>query len=488
MNAFCSPAPAGKSTANALEVALKTVRAIWWSTGQQIATNVVTFGGYVVLARLLPPRDFGLFAFASVFTVLLQTFTDQGIPDAVVQRAKLAKAHLDTAFGFNLAVSLVLAGGLWIGAPLVASLVHEPRLCGVLRYLVWMLPVSALGGIHQALLKRRMEYRAIGIQNFISTVAGTAAGVLLAWNGWGIWCLVGQQLASAACLTLVAWAATRWIPGIEWRLAELRELGRFSIHINGGALLDFINRRSDDFLIGIFLGATALGYYSLAYKLLLTFTRLISSPVNSVAFSAFSRLQHEPEERCRLFTRLAQLVAAVAFPAFLGLAAVAPDLIRVGFGASWEPSVPVLQILCFIGVLHCVVFLHGTLIRAAGRPDWQMLFTLGGAMTNLVGFCFVVRYGMIDVALWYVASAYLWLGVDLMLVKKILGHSTLGYLRHFLPALTTGVAVSTLMLLIQALLPGTLAAWSRLSLELAAGGLALAILHAPLLFHPRRSF
>jgi PST family polysaccharide transporter len=353
--------------------------------------------------------------------------------------------------------------------------------------MVWMLPLSALGGIHQALLKRRLEYRTLGIQNFAATVVGTATGLVLAWNGAGIWCLVGQQLASAWCLTFVAWRATRWFPGLELGLAELRELGSFSVHITGGALLDFVNRRADDFLIGVFLGTTALGYYSLAYKLLLTFTRLISSPFNSVAFSAFSRLQNEPEERRVMFHRLAQTVAALAFPAFLGLAAVSPDLIRVGFGAAWLPSVPVLQILCFIGVLHCVVFLHGTLIRAAGRPDWQMLFTLGGALTNLIGFYFVVRYGMIYVALWYVLSAYLWLGVDLMLVKRILGHSTLAYLRSLLPGLGAGLFASIYMLLMQALLPASLAAWLRLSLELAVGSLSLALIYAPLLFYRQRS-
>ena len=474
-------------SANSLEVALKTAQAIWWSTGQQLATNVVTFGGYVVLARLLPPKDFGLFAFASVFTVLLQTFTDQGIPDAVVQRATLEKAHLDTAFYFNLAVSFALTGLLWIGAPIAAALVHEPELCGVLRALVWMLPLSALGGIHQALLKRRLEYRTLGIQNLAATVVGTATALVMAWNGAGIWCLVGQQLASAACLTLVAWQATRWMPGLDLGRAELRELGSFSVHITGGALLDFVNRRADDFLIGVFLGTTVLGYYSLAYKLLLTFTRLISSPFNSVAFSAFSRLQHEPAERRAMFHRLAQTVGALAFPAFFGLAVVAPDLVRVGFGAAWQPSVPVLQILCFIGVLHCVVFLHGTLIRAAGRPAWQMLFTLGGALTNLVGFCFVVRYGMIWVALWYVLSAYLWLGVDLKMVKHILGHSTLAYLRSFLPGLAAGLFTSTYMLLVQALLPADLSAWLRLALELGVGSLSLAIIYAPLLFYRERS-
>ena len=188
-----------------------------------------------------------------------------------------------------------------------------------------------------------------------------------------------------------------------------------------------------------------------------------------------------------MFGQLAQVVAALAFPCFLGLAAVSPDLIRVVFGAQWLPSVPVLQILCFIGVLHSVVFLHGTLIRAAGRPVWQMLFTLGGALTNLIGFYFVVRFGMIYIALWYVVSAYLWLGVDLMLVRRILGHSTSKYLRSFLPALSTGMSVALVMLVVQDFLPHGLSSGSRLTVELAAGSLLLALLHSKSLLNPRRA-
>jgi len=478
---------AGTSTANSIHVALKTAQAIWWSVGQQLAINVVSFGGYIVLARLLAPKDFGIFAFASVFIVLLQTFTDQGMPDAIVNRATLEKRHLNSAFWFNMAVSLILAGLLWLAAPLAASLLHEPALGGILRWLVWMLPISALGGIHQALLRHRMEYRTISIQGGVANAISTAVAVMLAWNGFGVLCLIGQQLANATCLTLTSWIATRWVPSLDCGRAELKELGSFSVHITTAALLDFVNRRADDFLIGLFLGTTALGYYNLAYRLLLTFTRMISSPFNSVAFSTFSRLQNEPEERRRMFGRLVQLAAALAFPSFLGLAAVSPDLIRVVFGARWLPSVPVLQILCFIGVLHSVVFLHGTLIRAAGRPGWQTLFTLGGAVTNLIGFYFVVRFGMIYVALWYVVSAYLWLGIDLMLVRRILEHSTSTYLRSFIPALSTGLTVSLAMLAVHAILPSGMSPSLRLILQLIAGSLALALLHNKMLLNPRRT-
>jgi PST family polysaccharide transporter len=476
---------AASASASSGEVVARTGRAIGWSAMQQLGINAVSFISYIVLARLLKPGDFGLLAYATVFITLLQAFVDQGIPDAVVQRADLKPSHLHTAFWFNLAVSCLLAGALALAAPGVASILGEPRLGPILRALALVLPLSALGGIHQALLKRRLDYRLVSLQNFLAAFAGTITALILACRGGGVWSLVGQQLASGGCTAFCAILFCPWLPRFVFAVTELRELFRFSFHITSGALLDFINRRADDFLIGFFLGTTALGIYSLAYRLLVTFTRFITAPLNSVAFSAFSRLQGDNEERRRLFYRLTRLAASAAFPLFLGVAAVAPDFLGAIFGLRWIESAPILRILCLIGILHSVALIHGTLLRASGRPGWQVLFTLGGATTNLVGFFFLVKFGVAYVAGWYVLSAYLWLGVDLVLIRWVLVHRTLDYLRGFVPALLIGVAVAAAMLGLQLALAGHLSVYARLALEMAVGGALLAFFYRSLLLNPR---
>jgi PST family polysaccharide transporter len=447
----------------------KASRGIGWSSVQQIANNGMAFVTYGLLARLLPPKDFGLLAFASVFTAFLQLFVEQGIADAVVQRVETRPGHFSAAFWFNLSVSTLLAGGLCLSAGLISSLVHTPGLTAILRGLAPLLVFSALGGIHASILKRRLEFKLLAVQNLVCTMAGGIAAVVCAFCGLGVWALVIQQLTYALLCAIMLWCSDPWRPRLDFSKQDLKDLAPFAIHITSSAFLDFFNRRSDDFLVGCFLGPVVLGYYSLAYKLLLTFTRLINSPFNNVAFSAFSRLQKDRAELQRFFDHLTRLTGAIAFPVFLGMAAIAPEFLTALFGQRWLIAAPVLRILCIVGILHSVAFLHGALLRAVGRANWQMWFTLGGALTNVIGFYCVVRMGLLYVAGWYVISAYLWLAVDLCMIRTVLGHSTLSYLGRFTGALLKGLGVVAAVLAARALFPASAPLAWRFAAEAAAG-------------------
>jgi PST family polysaccharide transporter len=473
-----SPAPAGAG------VREKASRGIGWSSVQQIANNGMSFVTYGLLARLLPPKDFGLLAFASVFIAFLQLFVEQGIGDAVVQRTETRPGHFSAAFWFNLAVSSVLGGGLCMASGLIASLVHSPGLSSILRGLAPLLVLSALGGIHSAILKRRLEFKLLAIQNLVCTMTSGIAAIVCAFSGLGVWSLVVQQLSYSLMGSVMLWCSEPWRPGFDFAWQDLKDLFGFSIHITSSAFLDFFNRRSDDFLIGCFLGPVILGYYSLAYKLLLTFTRLINSPFNVVAFAAFSRLQGHDEEMRRFFNHLSRLTGAIALPVFLGLAAIAPEFIAAAFGQRWLVAVPVLRILCMIGVLHCVAFLHGTLVRAVGHADWQMWFTLGGALTNVIGFYCTVRYGILYVAGWYVLSAYLWLAVDLAMVRRVLHHSTLRYLAGFSGSLLKALGVVAAVFIAHALVPATAPVVWRFAGEAVAGIAVFTATNSSIVFNP----
>jgi O-antigen/teichoic acid export membrane protein len=471
------PAPAG-------DVRQRASRGIGWSSVQQIANNGMAFVTYGLLARLLPPKDFGLLAFASVFTAFLQLFVEQGIADAVVQRAETRPGHFTAAFWFNLSVSTLLAGGLCLSAGLISSLVHTPGLAPILRGLAPLLIFSALGGIHASILKRRLEFKLLAVQNLVCTMAGGIAAIVFAFCGYGVWALVVQQLTYSVLCAIMLWCSEPWRPGFKFAFADLKDLSSFALHITSSAFLDFFNRRSDDFLIGCFLGPVVLGYYSLAYRLLLTFTRLINSPFNNVAFSAFSRLQEDGAELRRFFDHLTRLTGTIAFPVFLGLAAIAPEFLTALFGQRWIIAAPVFRILCMVGMLHSIAFVHGALLRAVGRANWQMWFTLAGALTNVIGFYCFVRMGVLYVAGWYVVSDYLWLAVDLGMVRSVLGHSTLSYLGRFSVPVFKGLAVAAAVFAARAAFPaGTPGSW-RFAAEAIAGISVFVATNSAIVFNP----
>ncbi|HEX7022670.1 MAG TPA: lipopolysaccharide biosynthesis protein, partial [Trueperaceae bacterium] len=350
----------------------KTLRGLAWTGIQNWGSRALTFVVFLLLARLLTPEDFGVVALATVFIAFAQVFVDQGFAEALIQREDLEPGHLDTAFWANLGLGVLLSALSFVAAPLVATLFDEPKLIAVVRWLSLLFVLRALAGVQAAILTRDFDFRALAFRRLMGVMAGGVLGVVMAVMGFGVWSLVGQQLCGALVEAGVLWWASDWAPG--WGLGReyFKDLFSFGINITGTNLLNFANRRSDDLLIGYFLGPVALGYYTVAYRLLLILTDLLANTINQVALPAFARLQKEPKRLLDAFYKATNLASLVAFPCFVGLAVLAPELTRGVFGEKWLPSVPVMQVLALIGILHSVFNLNAPLMVAVGKPSWRL--------------------------------------------------------------------------------------------------------------------
>jgi O-antigen/teichoic acid export membrane protein len=419
----------------------KTIQGIAWSGVQNWGSRALTFSVFLLLARLLSPEDFGLIALASAFVAFAQVFVDQGFAQAIIQRDELEPQHLNTAFWTSLVLGIIMTVlGLLI-APYLAGLFDEPKLAVVVRWLSASFLLGALSGVHGAILQRDFAFRALAVRQLLGVSAGGVLGILMALNGFGVWSLVGQQLFGALAGTVVLWFASAWRPSLQMSKKHFNDLFSFGINIIGTNLLNFINRRSDDLIIGYFLGPVALGYYSVAYRLLLILTELFAQTINSVAFPVFSRLQNDRQRAQRAFYKLTRLASLVAFPAFLGASYLAPDVVYGLFGEQWATSIPVMQILSFIGILHVVLYLHHSAIRALGKPAWTLRMTLLNASTNILAFLVAVKWGIIAVAAAYVIRGYLTAPVEVWMLRKLLHLHVPTYLMQFITPLTGSVGM-----------------------------------------------
>ena len=430
------------------------VRGLAWTMLRSVSSRVVGSLVFVVLARLLDPRSFGLVALASVFVVLLSLIVESGFGEAVIQRKELNHGDLDTAFwvsnAIGLGLALLMAGA---GGPL-SALLHQPELAPILRALSPMFILAALASVPQALLRRDLQFRELAVRGFVATVAGGAVGVAMALAGLGVWSLVGQILANVVVGTTVLWLACRWRPGRAVSRSSFVELFRFGANVLGERVAYFTSRRSDDFLIGLVLGPVALGLYTAAYRILLLLTEVMIWTVEGVAFPLFSRLQQDAERTRRAFYAVTQLSSAVATPAFLGLAFLAPELTRAVFGPRWAAAIPVMRILALIGIPHSVTHWHKTVINAAGRPNLSLRLALLTGAVNVVGFAVAVRWGILAVATSYVVCGYLLAPVSVWFVTRVLDVDVKAYLRLFVAPVTSGLVMVGALVAAKAALVG----------------------------------
>lgn len=396
---------------------------------------------FLILARLLSPQAFGLVAMASVVTALLRSFVEQGLGEAVVQRKEIEPHHLDAAFWLQsfgaLASSALLVGA----APAVAKFFEQPELTPIVRWLAVSPVVHSLTVTQVAILKRELRFKVLAARRIISVVAGGAVGVVMALDGYGAWSLVGQRLGNGVAGVIALWAVTDWRPRLRFSPRHARDLFSYSIHVVGTHLLGFINRRSDNLLIGFFLGATALGYYTVAYRVLLIMTQLLISVISQVALPTFARLQYNPARIRNAFLYVTRLVGAYAIPAFLGVAVMAPDLLLI-IDEKWLPASPVMRVLSFIGVVHSLGHFNGTVLRAMGRPGIVLGLSCITAALNLTVFFVFVHWGILAVALAYTIRGYLVFPLALILLRRMIKLPLGEYGRNLIPT-----AVSALVML-----------------------------------------
>jgi len=454
-----------------------------WSATQTWGVRVISFLVMIALARLVVPEAFGLVAYATVFVAFAQIFVDQGFSDAIVQFAQLSRDHLDTAFWVSILTGGLLTIGSAFASGAIASLFREPQLVPIIRWLSPIFILSALSSVQQAILRRKMAFRALSIRSLAANLISGVIAVMMALRGYGVWSLVAKILIAAMVNVVMLWQVSDWRPGFRLSMGRFKELFVFGINIVGGNFVDFLSVHSDDFLIGYFLGPVALGYYTLAYNLLIVTTDLLISVPNAVAFPLFSSVQADSASVQRAFDQVIRLQSMVAFPIFLGIAALSSEVILQLYGDAWIPSVPVLQLLMLIGIVRSATYIYSSIFRAAGKPSWRFgIYSLTAAM-NVIGFALVVRLGIVAVAVSYVAVSYVLMPLYFMMIRKLIGISIRSHLGQYAPAVISSIVMVSMVYVLKALIGEQMLLPVRLSVLVLSGAityvLALSFMDPP---------
>ncbi|MEA5564729.1 MOP flippase family protein [Anabaena sp. UHCC 0399] len=408
----------------------KALVGVFWSAIESWGRQVISFGVFFLLARLLGPETFGLVALSSVCLNFLQVFVDQGFSQAIIQRKELEPEHLDTAFWTNLGMGTFLAIMTIASASLIGYFFKEPAIIPIIRCLSVTFIFIAFSSVQNAILQRTLAFKSLAKRTLIGVLIGGIVGVTMAFRGFGVWSLVAQQITSSFVQVLVLWKVSDWRPGLRFSQRHFKELFSFGINVLGMNIFNFFNRRSDDFLIGYFLGSVALGYYTVAYRLLLVLTELLTSIIARVSLPTFARLQEEPERLRNALYQAIKLTSLITFPGFFGMVILAPEIVRVVFGEQWLQSIPVMQILNLIGILYAYFYFNASVIMAMGKPSWKLALDGVQAVSNIVAFAIAVQWGIVAVAAAYVIRGYLMAPLTVWVVWKLVRINVVTYLRQ----------------------------------------------------------
>ncbi|MCH7559555.1 MAG: lipopolysaccharide biosynthesis protein [Planctomycetes bacterium] len=284
-------------------------------------------GSLAVLARLLTPGDFGLIAMVTVVTGFVALFKDMGLSMATVQKAHINHAQVSTLFWINMAISAVIMALTALIAPGVAWFYHEPRLTWITLAMAAAFIFGGLTIQHQALLRRQMRFGTLTLIEVVSMLVGAAMAIIFAWYGAGYWALVVMQLGIAITTAVGVWFVSGWRPGLPVRGSGVRPMLTFGGYLTAFSFVNYLGGSAPSVLLGRFCGDHVLGLYSKAYSLLLLPIKQINGPVSLVGMPALSRLQKDPVQYRRYYSKIVSLVLLLTMPMAVLLFVTADDVI-----------------------------------------------------------------------------------------------------------------------------------------------------------------
>lgn len=421
-------------------VSVRALQAGQWRVASTAVQGVLQLVVGIVLARLLPPADFGLAALALVVIGFATMVSDVGVGAAVVQRPTLTASHLRVAFTISMVSSLGIAAALLLFAPAIGLLARSSAVTPVLRVQSALFVAMGVGTVAQALLQRELNFRRLFIIDLISYLLGYAliaiGGALL---GWGVWSLIIGSLVQSTLASVLSLIAVRAPVRPLIAACELRELLGFGTRVTVNGLVAYVGRNGDNFLVGRMLGAIALGLYSRAFNFMMLPINYLSSVLPQVLIPAFSEIQTDRARVGRGYLLGVQATVMATAPVMVGIIVAAPHLIQGVYGDRWAGAVLPLQILAAVGVPRALLFLAGAVARACNRVGSEVPLQIGFALAVTVGTAVGSRHGLPGVALFVSMAIVLMSLAQAGLALSITGATWRGFATAHVPGILLGL-------------------------------------------------
>jgi PST family polysaccharide transporter len=399
----------------------KAVKGGVWAAAQTWGSAGISFIISIFIIRLLGPEPFGLFALASVLFVFIQALSIEGFPRFLIQCQRLEEGHLDAAFWTSLGANAFLALVNIVLAGHFASWLKQPLLRPLIYLLSLNFMIISLGDVPRMLLSRGFDFRRLALITVAATVGGGIVGLGMALCGFGVWSIVFQQMAASLIGLVSLWWGCSWRIRFKFPLSHFKELVAFEKNIAGTKACELFGSRAIDFLVGYFLGISALGYYSMGGKLIFSMMQILGGPFYQVAFPFFSRLREDPEKLENALYGIVKLASLFAFPVFFGLIVLMPEFVKGLLGNKWVPAIPVIQALMVMGLAEATCTYWRIVTIVGGRSSWDLKINILNTTASIIAVMLVLHWGITAVAVANTACFYLFLSLRFRAVN-ILAH------------------------------------------------------------------
>jgi O-antigen/teichoic acid export membrane protein len=410
-----------------------TISGIKWNMLSQVVSLGLLFLVGILLMRFLTPAEFGLMGMVNVFSGFLFVLGNFGIASSLIQSKEIDELDKDTVFWFSLLINGLLAVLLIGSSPFIASFYNEAKLISIASVMSFVFVLQSIGSIHNALLRKHLEFKKLFINNTVSGVLAAIISITAALQGMGVWALVLQQVCTAFFATVLYWINDSYRPGFSFSKERLKKHLKFGLPLLGSHSFQYWIGNGDNLLIGKFLGVQALGIYSRAYSIVTLPTRRFNIIFTTVLFPSFSQIKDDKERVKTIYLKAMRVIAFFILPGMGLLVVIAKPFISLLAGDTWSSMVPILQLLAVVAGIKSLGFLTSNILLSQGQSGIDFRLNTFSSLFTLLGFFIGVQFGMLEVGYayliasivtippgWYLAGKQIQCGVSEVLLNVFL--------------------------------------------------------------------
>lgn len=380
------------------EMKQKVAGGLFWKLLENGGSQGVQFVITIILARLLTPAEYGVVGILMIFIMIANVFVQSGFSTALIQKKQADEVDFSSVCYFELAAAVVLYGILYLAAPKIAAWYEIAELEKIVRVLALVLFPGAVISVQTSYVSRRMEFRGLFLSTLIASLIAGAISIWMAYQGYGVWAMTGQQIVYYLTLMITLFVTVSWRPVMKCSLVRIREMFAFGWKLLCASLLDTVFNNLYGLFIGKIYNEELLGSYNRGEQFPKLIATNLGGAIQAVLLPVFAASQDDVEQVRQMVRRAIRLSSFVTLPMLLGLFAVADTLVLALLGEKWLICVPFLRIMC---ISYCFWPIHITnlqAINAMGRSDIFLKLELIKKSLSLValavGMCFSV-YGMV---------------------------------------------------------------------------------------------
>lgn len=412
----------------------KAASAMVWTALQKYSTMGIQFISGIILARLLTPYDYGCIGMLTFFMFMAEVFIDGGFGSALIQKKKPTQEDYSTIFFWNLFMALMMYAILFSSAPAIARFYNIPLLNDVLRVQGLVLFIQAFNIVQRNQLKKKLNFKILSIITITTSIISLVVTIIMAYQGFGVWALVSQNLITNAIPALAFWFYVKWRPMWIFSWKSFKELFSFGSYMFLTHLVNTFCSRLQTLLIGKLYSPATLGYYSKASATERLASHSISSVMTQVTYPLYVKVQDNKQAMANMIKRLTMTISYITFPLMTILLITAKPIFVLLYSNRWLQSVPYFQVLCIVGLSSCLQAVNTQTIAAIGKSKLMFLWTLGKrtvGLTFMVGGLFL--YGMKGFLVGVIIYNWFCYFVNIGLVSKHIGYKWTRQLMDLMP-------------------------------------------------------